>query len=456
MLTRPGIAPPAIYYLDQQRNTRTYRAANKTSWDTGFGQLDVTSWYIHKNLYHPIFQVVSQDGYTFGVSPKFTTRFNIADMRNDLVVGLRMTGGRNGARQFTNFFGDSVNLTTNQQQNSYNYQAFAENKLWLVPQFAAVAGIKVLTEKRLFTDYANIPAQPSFSLGIPGLPNLPAVPANTIFKQLGRTYNGANPRFGFLWQPTSTMQFFVNATKSMDVPDFSDLTQTTAATRAFVPLLAQSGWTGEVGTRGRWERLAWDVAFYRSWVRNELLQFTTSAFIPASTFNAPRTLHQGVEASVTADLSYNLLGFGDTLSFTQLWNYSDFRFQGDATYGNNALPVVPRHVLRSTLSWKHPQGFYVAPAVDLVPQGAWVDYANTKRAPSYALLGLKAGYEVERGISLFLDARNLTNKRYVSDLGAVTIYQPLGTPYALSGVTPTSTFYPGDGRAIYAGARAQF
>jgi hypothetical protein len=28
------------------------------------GRLDIDSWAIHKNLYHPIFQVIDQDGWT--------------------------------------------------------------------------------------------------------------------------------------------------------------------------------------------------------------------------------------------------------------------------------------------------------------------------------------------------------------------------------------------------------
>ena len=52
----------------------------------------------------------------------------------------------------------------------------------------------------------------------------------------------------------------------------------------------------------------------------------------------------------------------------------------------------------------------------------------------------------KNGISVYLDARNLTNKRYISDFGTVTVYSAAGT----------QTFYPGDGRSIYAGTRILF
>jgi iron complex outermembrane receptor protein len=82
----------------------------------------------------------------------------------------------------------------------------------------------------------------------------------------------------------------------------------------------------------------------------------------------------------------------------------------------------------------------------MVPIGAWVDYANTQQVPAYVLLGVQAGMTFDNGISVFLDARNLTNNRYISDFGTVTRYN----------ATATQTFYPGDGRSIYVGTRASF
>ena len=93
-----------------------------------------------------------------------------------------------------------------------------------------------------------------------------------------------------------------------------------------------------------------------------------------------------------------------------------------------------------------PERFFVRPALDWVPQGAWADYANTLRANSYLKLGLEAGVTVGPGVSVFLDARNLTNKRYVSDLGTITDASKVAT----------AVFYPGEGRSLYLGTRIAF
>ena len=48
--------------------------------------------------------------------------------------------------------------------------------------------------------------------------------------------------------------------------------------------------------------------------------------------------------------------------------------------------------------------------------------------------------------SLFVDARNLTNKRYVSDISTV----------ADARTANTAIFYPGEGRSVFAGMRYAF
>src|SRR3546814_13336176 len=82
--------------------------------------------------------------------------------------------------------------------------------------------------------------------------------------------------------------------------------------------------------------LNWDVTYYRSTIKGELLQFDIGPDIPASTFNAGRTLHEGVEAALEFQAA-------EWLRLRQVYTYSNFRFRGDAQFGANRLPVVPKH-----------------------------------------------------------------------------------------------------------------
>ncbi|WP_041367820.1 TonB-dependent receptor [Methylocella silvestris] len=104
-------------------------------------------------------------------------------------------------------------------------------------------------------------------------------------------------------------------------------------------------------------------------------------------------------------------------------------------------------VLRTVLSYQRPDGLYIAPSLDWTPVGGFADYANTVRTPGYALLGLQAGMKLPQGFSVYVDARNLTDQRYISDVAAV-----------INASSPANQqiYYPGDGRAIFVGARLTF
>jgi iron complex outermembrane receptor protein len=423
-LHAPRKASAAALSGDQARDTQTFRIANRTTFRFDSGRLDVDSWYIQKSLYHPIFQVIDQSGATYGIAPRYSQTLDLGGFRNDLVIGARAYGGDNKAQQFLNIAGNRGAPTLNSRQNAANYEVFAENRFFVLPDVALMAGVKALRSERDYTDRG----------GIPGYSPTP--------KSQSKSYATVNPKFGILWEPHGDIQVFADITRSSDVPDFTDLNQTIGATNRFVPLSLQHAWTAEVGTRGRYGRFSWDVTAYRALVRDELLQYTTNPSIPAATFNAGRTIHQGLEIGGSVELVSDVSGAGDTLSLSQLYNFNDFRFDGDPQYGNNRIAGVPLHVLRTALTYKHPIGFYLTPIVDWIPQGAYVDFANTKRAPAYTLFGLQTGMEWKNGLSLFIDMRNLANKRYVSDFATVTRYTPA---YA--------SFYPGTGRSIYAGLR---
>ena len=60
----------------------------------------------------------------------------------------------------------------------------------------------------------------------------------------------------------------------------------------------------------------------------------------------------------------------------------------------------------------------------------------------------EGGVGAGAGVFLFVDARNLTGKRYVSDLSTIADARSPGAN--------TAVFYPGEGRSVYAGARVSF
>ena len=100
--------------------------------------------------------------------------------------------------------------------------------------------------------------------------------------------------------------------------------------------------------------------------------------------------------------------------------YSDFRFVDHPVYGNNAMPGFPPLIVRGEVLYRfgtHVNGkpsTYMGPKFEWVPSKAPMDYANTVYNDSYAILGFKAGQAIDKKWSWFLDARNLTDKKYAA------------------------------------------
>lgn len=473
-----GVGPDA-FSGDQARNVRNFRIANKTTINTEFGRFDVNSWYINNYLYHPIFVVIQQQGETWGFAPRFTKTFDIAGHRNDLVAGGRVWGGSTSDNWYTNFNGLQFNpygltgpffppfswnglaqfglvatcggfcgtlinpgLDPRIRHNvgsSLNLEAYFEDRFHLTPELSLMFGAKLFADTRRYTVRGDIPFQP-------------------VSGSTEAIYRGIVPKVGVMFEPTPDLQIFADMTGSRDVPDFIDLTQSInfppPVGATFTPLAAQKGWTGEIGSRGKWDRFAWDLTFYHSELQDELLKFTQNVGlgIPATTFNAANTMHQGVEFAGSVDLWRGLVSpeVDDLLKLSQVWTWNDFRFANDRFYGNNIIAGIPEHVLRTTLAYSHPNGVYFAPAMDWVPQGAYVDYANTLRAPGYVLFGLQAGMKLPYGVSVYLEARNLSNRHYISDITTIT---DAASGFGAAG---PRAFYPGVGRTIYGGLRVEF
>ncbi len=400
---------------DQRRDIDSIRLQNRTRLTLGDATtLDVGAFLNSKELFHPIFEVIDQKSTDYGGF----TRLEHAAGPFAFTLGGEIRRGDTRARQYRNVNGARGALTFDADQDARTANIYGEVRVQPVARLTLIAGA-------IYADGWR-KRRVNFSA------------ART---QDGRiAFDEFSPKFGVLFDATPKVQLYANYSRSAEFPGFGEVFQTVGGVSTFIGAIRpQTAWTGEVGTRGQAGPLSWDISAYRASVRRELLQYqvNVNAGIPAATFNADRTLHQGVEAGLTLDPA-------PWLRLRQTWTYSDFRFRDDAVFGDNRLPVVPRHVLRSEVRVGS-DGLHVAPSVEWVPQGAYADYANTIRARGYALLGASAGATVARGIDVFVDARNLTGKKAVGDISAT-----------LTATPASAIYYPVERRAIYGGVRARF
>ena len=413
-LATPKMANAGSAAGDQQRDIESLRLQNRTSFDWGALRLDVGGFVNAKSLHHPIFQLIDQKSVDVGTF--FRADYTAGPV--EVTFGGEIRRGNTRARQFVNVAGARGALTFDADQKAQTANLYGELRVRPVEALTLIAG----------GVYADGYRQRRVRAA--------ATPATD-----GRIdFDSVSPKLGLLFEPSAKVQIFANYSRSAEFPGFGEVFQTIGApptSTVVSSIRPQRAWTAEVGTRGKVGIVRWDVALYRASITGELLQFTTNSNIPAATFNADRTRHRGIEAGLEIEPT-------DWLRLRQVYTYSDFRFRNDAQFGDNRLPVVPRHAYRAELRLGT-DALHIAPNLEWVPDGPFADYRNQVRTPGYALLGVTGGAQIGRGLDAFVDIRNVTGKKAIGDISA-----------AIAVTAASAIYYPVERRAISAGVRARF
>ena len=409
---------------DQARDIDSIRLQNRTTVALDDATVAFGVFFNAKQLFHPIYQVIDQKSEDRGVFASLDMSGELGSMPVALTLGSQARFGRTIARQFVNVGGEASAATAHAVQKAQTINSYGEARIAPVTDLWLVAG-------------------GVYSHGERAIDNRMAP------ERSGRAeFDSVAPKMGLLYEPGEALQIYANYSRSVEMPGLSELSQAPAGgAPGFTPVGLQKAWTAEIGTRGRVGIAAWDISVYRADIEGEMLQYSVVAgTIPAATFNADRTRHQGIEAGLDLNLT-------PWARLRQTYQYSDFRFRNDIEFGDNRLPVIPRHFYRAELTLGT-ERLSVSPAVEWLPQGAWIDYANTKRVGGYAMLNLSAQAQLRDGVTLFLDARNLTKERAIGDISALVRYS--ADDPATAADEGSVAFYPVERRAVYAGVRARF
>jgi iron complex outermembrane receptor protein len=393
---------------NQKRNIDSLRLQSRTTVELEDMDLEFGAFANAKKLFHPIYQVVDQKSLDKGMF----ARIGRESGRFEVHAGATARFGTVEAKRHANLDGKRGSRTFEADQSARTIDIYSEAR-FRTGKFSFVAG-------GIYTNGVRRQEQ-VFPIAATGK----------------ASFNQLSPRFGAIWQASDSVEVYANFSRSHELPGFIELAQISS----FVPLAAQHAWTTEIGTRGKVGPAKFDISLYRAKVRNELLQFNVGPDIPASTFNADHTLHQGIEAGLDLKLA-------NWAILRQVYQLNDFRFRADAQYDDNRLPVIPKHLYRAELKLG-PKAWSISPSLEWVPQGAWADYANSFRADGYTTFNLSGAVKLLGSSELFVDIRNLTREKAVGDISAVVNYDTLTT-------SQQAIFYPIERRAVYAGVRANW
>lgn len=414
----PSQASPTTLANNWQYDQQGARASLRTTWRLSDTTVFEGALYgVWKNVDHPIPIYLATESRNYGAFGRFDWNGRLGGMRADAHFGGWYREGDTDSHVLVNERGEPGAPLSGSYQNARAADLFGEGRLFVTDRLALVGGATWGAAER---DYEN-----------------PAIPTQAAVYTAAKDYEWVAPRAGLLWESRNGDQVFANVTRSVEPPNFIALSPTGAG---FTPVEAQDAWTAETGTRGRRGAFIWDVTYYHASLDGELLQYQVADGIPASTFNADETVHQGVEAALDWT-------FAPGWRLRQTYTWSDFRFVDDVQYGDNELPIMPEHFYRAELRYEDDAGWFVAPSLEWSASDIWVDYANTTRAPSYAIVNLNAGWIINEQLTVFADVRNLTDHAYVSNVQAVV---------APANPATAAIYWPGDGLAVFAGLTATF
>ena len=439
--------------LDFFRNFDLYRIANKTTIKLdGDSQFNVSSYYSHKELDHPILFVIDQNSNDFGFDFNYHSSADVGGHKNDFTLGFAPTFGYVHDQRFANVLGSRGAKISDDETFAANLDLYVEDVHYVTDKLAVVAGGSV--------SYAVRNNKDKFAPSIATSPNT-----------MDQDYWGFSPKLGLLYDVNERSQLFFNASRSFEPPSFGEYAVGGLGNVDIAKLDAQTATTLEAGTRGSTAngRVKWDLAYYFAWLDNELMQYSTGPGL-TQTINAGRTLHSGVELGLDVTLFEGLFASptaatsgitsaksskavqpiaatpGDRIVFRQNYLWNHFRFHNDGQFADNKMPGIPEHYYRAELMYEHPCGFYAGPNLEWVFTDYPVDSANTKNASAYALLGFKIGYRTKKGTSFYVEARNLTDEHYAATTDVTSRFNPFNP----------AVYLPGDGRSIFFGVEHKF
>ncbi len=353
---------------------------------------------------HPLpFAQIDGDQQDVGLAVRHEVDGSLLGRDNRFAWGVLAVTGREDNRQENRF----NQVVTRREYRASTVELYADNSWALTERTRLIAS-----------------AQLSWALREVDVPTGNAAEAR-------QQYRALSPRLGVLHQLSAELQAFANISRSVEPPINGELVGFDDST-----VDAQRADTLELGLRGRHQRLRWEAAVYHAHLKNEILLFRDPDNPDLTVAeNADRTWHQGMELG----LQYSHLLPRGELQMSAAWTYHRFRFDDDRQWGDNAIPGIPDHLARLELRYQDAGGLYAGPVLE-VAGGHAVDFANTERVDRYVLWGARAGYRSPDGWRVFLDGRNLADRRHAASTAVVADARDDGRVYN-----------PGAPRSVYGG-----
>jgi iron complex outermembrane receptor protein len=256
--------------------------------------------------------------------------------------------------------------------------------------------------------------------------------------QLGTALSGKhrfdrlNPAIGMSYRLAGGLTFFASYSESNRAPSPVELTcadpddpcRLPNAFLADPPLEQVAAKTVELGLRGTTSFMNWHVGSFRTTNENDILFISAGALSNEGYFdNVGRTRRDGIELSLDGTIGSRTRWFAhlthldatfETSFFVPSEN-NPFATEGEIFVAKgDRLPLIPQRLLKLGASFVATPKLTLS-ADALVSTGQWLrgDEGNfAAKTASYAVLNLRADYDLSERIAVFATVENVLDKQY--------------------------------------------
>ena len=448
---------PNVLRDKPRRFARMIRVANRTGIRFNANSDFVAAVYYQYADDQFVFPITISIPHSYHHDGGLTVSYRLNTGKHHLRAGLVASAGQIDRRTYINKDGLESFMFAHDDLQARNLTLFAEDLIRLTSKLNFVADAHLVYNERNSSDRFPQPdLRPWYSH---------MSKKYRYFRSQSTTLNqhwtAFNPRIGLIYSPFKgeDVQLFGNLSRSYEPPTFDELVGTEVTTNIntspkrlyAIALDKQTATTLELGSKGRTTRFSWNVAAYRSWVHNEILEVKDYVRGIKRTENYPTTLHQGVEVGLNAVVADNPWGTNaGKLTLGGVYDFSDFRFSG-GKYQGKRLAGIPQHYLNLSAEYEHSCGLSIAAQVEWKPGDTPIDHTNTMFQPAYHVWNVRAAYALGKNISLYVEMKNVANSRYASSyVISDEIHNP-PIPFPNFSAKQMAFFIPAQPRCIFGG-----
>ena len=375
-------------------------------------EIDASAYVGTRSLYNPLtFAVVDFGRRTFGASGRITHSFD-STKPNRLTLGFDLQGQNDSRRNFANC-NDSPPptaptvscpvvgmergaLTLDQRELVSGLGAYVNDELRITDRIRLSGGLRADNVKFEVRDRLVGGTNPDDSGE--------------------RTLHAVTPYAGIVSRIASDRSIYANISSAFETPTATELGNHPDGSAGINQQLApQKSTTYEIGSKGgAGPTFFYDIALFSTRVRDELVPYEILGSGGRRYFrNAGRTNRRGGELGISAEAG--------PLIVNSSYSYSDFRFArfvtDSAVFDGKRIPGIPVH--RGQASATISLGGFFGVVEAEAAASAFVDDANTARAPAYQVVHLRGGARRVFGLSgasLVAGVQNLFNRAYSPSL----------------------------------------